>query len=35
MQLVDVVWKTGTIPQQLGWIIDVLIPKGGSNYRGI
>jgi hypothetical protein len=35
MQLVNVVWETGTIPQQLGWIIVVLIPKGGGNYWGI
>jgi hypothetical protein len=33
--LVATVWETGTIPQQLGWIIVVLIPKGGGNYRGI
>ena len=35
MQLVAAVWETGTIPQQLGWIIVVLIPKGDGNYRGI
>jgi hypothetical protein len=35
MRLVDTVWETGTIPQQLGWIIVVLIPKGGGDYRGI
>jgi hypothetical protein len=27
MKLVTAVWETGTIPQQLGWIIVVLIPK--------
>jgi hypothetical protein len=35
MKLVTKVWETGTIPQQLGWIIVVLIPKGGGDYRGI
>jgi hypothetical protein len=35
MRLVDGVWEMGTIPQQLGWIIDVLIPKGGGDYQGI
>ena len=35
MQLVNAVWETGTIPQQLGWIIVVLIPKGGRDYWGI
>jgi hypothetical protein len=35
MRLAAAVWETGTIPQQLGWIIVVLIPKGGGKYRGI
>jgi hypothetical protein len=35
MKLVTTVWEAGTIPQQLGWIIVVLIPKGGGDYRGI
>jgi hypothetical protein len=35
MALVTAVWETGAIPQQLGWIIVVLIPKGGGDYRGI
>ena len=26
MRLVTAVWETGTIPQQLGWVIVVLIP---------
>ncbi len=29
------VWATGTIPQQLSWVVTVLIPKGGGEYRGI
>ena len=35
MTLVTAVWETGTIPQQLGWIIVVLILKGGGDYRGL
>ena len=33
--LVQAVWLTGRIPQQLMWVIIVLIPKGGGDYRGI
>ena len=29
------VWATGNIPQQLCWVVTVLIPKGGGEYRGI
>ena len=29
------VWRTGTIPQQMRWVITVLIPKGGGEYQGI
>ena len=29
------VWRTGAIPQQLGWVVTVLLPKGGGEYRGI
>ncbi len=29
------IWNTGTIPQQMCWVITVLIPKGGGEYRGI
>jgi hypothetical protein len=29
------VWRTGTIPQQMCWVITVLIPKGGWEYQGI
>jgi hypothetical protein len=35
MRLVTAVWETSTVPQKLGWIIVILIPKGGSNYPGI
>jgi hypothetical protein len=29
------VWNTGTIPQQMCWVITVFVPKGGGEYRGI
>ena len=29
------VWATGNIPQQLCWVVTVLILKGGGEYRGI
>jgi len=31
LTLVQSMWETGDIPQQLRWIIVVLIPKGGGN----
>jgi hypothetical protein len=35
VQLTQAAWAHGTIPCQLLWIIVVLIPKGGGDYRGI
>jgi hypothetical protein len=35
LQLVQAVWEEGRIPTQLGWVVTVLIPKGGGNYCGI
>jgi hypothetical protein len=29
------IWNTGAIPQQMCWVITVLIPKGGGEYHGI
>ena len=34
-QLCSSVWATGTTPQQMCWVVTVLIPKGGGEYRGI
>ena len=34
-KLVQTVWDKGRIPPQLGWVIIVLLPKGGGAYRGI
>jgi len=35
VKLVQAVWDEGKIPIQLGWVVTVLIPKGGGDYRGI
>ena len=35
VQLVQAAWNHGETPRQLLWIIVVLIPKGGGDYRGI
>ena len=36
VELIQLVWRTGEIPQQMLWTIIVLIPKGSSgDYRGI
>jgi hypothetical protein len=32
--LVQVIWDHGKIPPQLLWVIIILIPKGGGDYRG-
>ena len=33
--LIQAIWEEGVIPQQMRWMIVVLIPKGGGDYRGI
>jgi hypothetical protein len=35
VELCTSVWETGTIPQQMSWVVMVLIPKGGGEYWGI
>ncbi|KAL7530161.1 hypothetical protein ACHAWF_003272, partial [Thalassiosira exigua] len=32
---VQAAWERGEIPRQLLWVIVVLLPKGGGDYRGI
>ncbi len=32
VELCSSVWVTGTIPQQMCWVVTVLIPKGGGEY---
>ena len=34
-KLAQAVWEHGKIPPQILWVVVVLIPKGGGNYRGI
>jgi hypothetical protein len=33
--LVQAIWDERRIPLQLGWVVTVLIPKGGRDYCGI
>ena len=33
--LIRVIWETGVIPQQMMWMVVVLLPKGGGDYQGI
>ena len=35
LDILQHMWRTGDIPQKLGWNVLVLIPKGFSNIRGI
>ncbi len=35
VQLLQAVRESGTVPTQMMWMIIVLLPKGGGNYRGI
>jgi hypothetical protein len=34
-RLVQAIWDKGRIPPQHGWVVTVLIPKGGRDYQGI
>ena len=35
LDLVHHMWRKGEIPQELGWTVLVLIPKGNTDTRGI
>ena len=35
VQLLQTIWEHGSIPQQMTWMVIVLLPKGGGDYRGI
>ena len=35
VELIQAVWERGEIPEQMSWMIVVLLPKGGGDYRGI
>jgi hypothetical protein len=34
-RLVQAIWDDGKMPIQIGWVVTVLIPKGGGDYFGI
>ena len=35
VELIQAIWNWGEIPEQMSWMIVVLLPKGGGDYRGI
>jgi hypothetical protein len=35
IELIQAVWDWGEIPEQMSWMIVVLLPKGGGDFRGI
>ena len=35
VQLIQTIWEHGSIPQQMTWMVIVLLPKGGSDYQCI
>jgi hypothetical protein len=35
LELIQVIWDWGEIPKQMSWMVIVLLPKGGGNFRGI
>ncbi len=35
VSLVQAIWESGTMPTQIGWMLIVLLPKGGGDYHGI
>jgi hypothetical protein len=35
VQMFQIIWDRGEIPMQMSWMVVVLLPKGGGNFRGI
>ena len=35
VRLIQSIWDTGTVPRQMVWMVVVLLPKGGGDFRGI
>ncbi len=33
--MIQAIWNRGKIPEQMSWMIVVLLPKGGGDFRGI
>jgi hypothetical protein len=35
VELVQLAFKTGEIPEAMAWLVMIMLPKGGGDYRGI
>jgi hypothetical protein len=35
VKMMQAIWEHGSIPEQMGWEIIILLPKGGGDYCGI
>ena len=35
VRLIQIIWDKGEIPRQMLWMVVVLLPKGGGDFRGI
>ena len=35
VEMIQTIWELGEIPEQMGWMVVVLLPKGGGDFRGI
>ncbi len=35
IELIRTIWDRGEIPEQMSWMVIVLLPKGGGDFRGI
>ena len=35
LELIQVIWDWGEIPEQMSWMVIVLLLKGGGDFRGI
>jgi hypothetical protein len=35
VKMIQTIWDRGKIPMQMSWMVVVLLPKGGGNFRGI
>ncbi len=35
VKLIQTIWEQGEIPEQISWMVIVLLLKGGGNFRGI
>ena len=35
VKMIQTIWDQGEIPMQMSWMVVVLLPKGGGDFRGI